>query len=239
MMEILLLGLIFSFFIVTCFSSDHPFNPHVFLRSTLSREDMMAVLQGISPPHLANKASKRVSFIVVVDALIFSQRNSRKKKSVSLTPTFSRVANGDYGVPYSQQLNSGPPPTNSLIPFNLQDGHMAAAGTRNSDFFAGSGNHLYSPFAASSIQGHSTGDIPGLVHGSQVGIAQQRGKVKSKSVHDVSYHYGGSFREGQMHTRERNSSDHHQMYAIGDSHLGRLGLPDPDAPVFIPGLFRK
>ena len=157
---------------------------------------------------------------------------------MSLTPTFSRVTSGDYGIPYSQQLNNGPTPTNSLIPFNLQDGHVAAA-TRNSDFFARSGNHMYAPFAASSLQGHSTGDIPGLVHGSQVDITQQRGKVKSKSVHDVSYHYGGSFREGQVHTRERNSSEHHHMYAIGDSHLGRLGLPDPDAPVFIPGFFRK
>ena len=175
---------------------------------------------------------------ILQNALFTLQRNSRKKKSVSLTPTFTRsIASGEYS--YSQ-VNSGSGQMNSLIPFNVGDGNTVShAIPRNSNIFAG-GNHGYAPYATSS--GHSTGDIPGLVRSKQGGSGQSTGKIKSKSVHDVSYRYGGSFQDsqlvGQLPMQERSSSDHHHMYSIGDSNLGRLGLPDPDAPVFIPGFFR-
>lgn len=47
-----------------CPSTDHPFNPHVFLRRKLSAEEFNSISQGSIPSHLATKGNKRVWFQV-------------------------------------------------------------------------------------------------------------------------------------------------------------------------------
>ena len=48
------------------FSTDHPFNPHVFLLQTLSSDELKSITQGVIPPHLTTKAGKRVTIYSVV-----------------------------------------------------------------------------------------------------------------------------------------------------------------------------
>jgi len=47
-------------------STDHPFNPHVFLLQTLSSDELKSITQGVIPPHLTTKAGKRVTIYSVV-----------------------------------------------------------------------------------------------------------------------------------------------------------------------------
>lgn len=43
------------------FSNDHPFNPHVLLRATISQENLELIDRGIFPVHLISKSVKTVS----------------------------------------------------------------------------------------------------------------------------------------------------------------------------------
>ena len=42
------------------FSNDHPFNPHVLLRSTISQENLELIDRGIFPVHLISKGARAV-----------------------------------------------------------------------------------------------------------------------------------------------------------------------------------
>lgn len=44
------------------FSNDHPFNPHILLRQTISAENLELIDRGIFPLHLLSKAAKTVSY---------------------------------------------------------------------------------------------------------------------------------------------------------------------------------
>jgi hypothetical protein len=44
-----------------CHSTDHPFNPHVFLRTTVNSDELKLIHQGVIPQHMTTKSNKRVS----------------------------------------------------------------------------------------------------------------------------------------------------------------------------------
>jgi len=68
--------------------TDHPFNPHVFLKNTLTHDEYNLIISGIIPPHLTAKANKR--------------RATRKK----------RLSNSSMQSSYSDV--SSPPPSTSI-----------------------------------------------------------------------------------------------------------------------------
>eukprot|EP01031_Cornospumella_fuschlensis_P025739 gene25739-31085_t len=78
------------------FSNDHPFNPHVLLRKTLSQENLELVDRGIFPVHLLTKYSK-------------TQMNSKKAtKSVSSGASTSSAANSLSPSPFMREQSQIP-----------------------------------------------------------------------------------------------------------------------------------
>jgi hypothetical protein len=54
------------------FSNDHPFNPHILLRHTISGENLELIDRGIFPIHLISKAARPVSLLVLCSFLVIS-----------------------------------------------------------------------------------------------------------------------------------------------------------------------
>lgn len=52
------------------FSNDHPFNPHILLRQTISNDNLELIDRGIFPLHLLSKTSRPVSQIKPPSSLI-------------------------------------------------------------------------------------------------------------------------------------------------------------------------
>ena len=50
-----------SISLMTLHSTDHPFNPHVFLRTAVNSDELRLINQGVIPQHMTTKSNKRVS----------------------------------------------------------------------------------------------------------------------------------------------------------------------------------
>eukprot|EP01035_Chromulina_nebulosa_P021112 gene21112-27356_t len=105
--------------------TDHPFNPHVFLRQTLTQEDLEIISRGSVPPQLLAKFKK----LVVV----------RKKKSVPPAPTTSNLEYGPWGRFQQpsplQQNNQYPNQTTNSRPNSLNNKIIENTNSSNNGLF--------------------------------------------------------------------------------------------------------
>ena len=120
-------------------SVDHPFNPHVFLRNALTREDIATIAGGTIPMHLSSKANKR--------------RLSRRKRLSSQSSSVSdRSSPSPYHVTIERSQSASfyePSSSHSRGSLRRQHsfGHSTKGVTSTSNSFYGNAdaNRSYSP----------------------------------------------------------------------------------------------
>ena len=78
------------------FSNDHPFNPHILLRQTISAENLELIDRGIFPLHLLSKTSRPVSpilacFLPELNLFVIFRQSPMLIYLVNLLPKYQKT----------------------------------------------------------------------------------------------------------------------------------------------------
>lgn len=129
---------------------------------------------------------------------------------------FSPQLNG----PTSHRTNTNTPPTNSAI-YN----------SSNSPPFMPSSMY---PSGKQTSHMHS-GDNNNQSHNFHSAQSEYQYRAPRNSQRDSNFSFGGVNNLPEQNWNDYNTSAMANQYTIGNSNFGKLGLPDPHAPAFVPG----